>query len=79
MTNKDNHRIYIYPDGLRGTYPLKWDENDRQRERREILEAAKKIKAYCEKQTCDFCILDDVMCLKDERIDPRDWAIDDEE
>lgn len=51
MTNKDNHRIYIYPDGLRGTYPLKWDENDRQRERREILEAAKKIKAYCEKQT----------------------------
>ena len=73
---KEFPNVYIYPDGLSGNTPLKWRTDEI--ERREILEAAKKIKAYCSKQTCDFSILDDVMCLKDERIDPRDWAIDDE-
>lgn len=68
--------IYIYPDGLRGAHPIKWNEGDRQRERREVLEAAKKIENYCKRQNCDFCVFDGVICLKDEPIYPYSWGID---
>lgn len=68
--------IYIYPDGLSGIIPLK-EERD-EMERREVLEAAKKIKSYCKKQIYDYCIFDGVICLLDERIEPRDWALEEE-